>query len=336
MFPAEFAYARARSLDEALDQLDEAAEAGEEAKLIAGGQSLLPLMKLRLAVPTVLVDIAHLKEFSGELGWSAQGSRFNMLLGATTTYRTLARSRFYREGIPAERAGAGARVGIVPALTDALDVLADPQVRARGTIGGAVAHGDPAADLTAVLLALNAEVTIASRKGRHPETRLRPYPRRGTPSNVGKREVTLDGFLQGIYTTDLAADEIVTHVRIQTPGARGSAYEKFPHPASHLPLAGVCAVLRLRNGLISGAELAVTGISSRPYRARGAERLLTGASPDPDVLAAAAAQVTRLPDGTEAALLGDQHASAPYRAHLAEVLARRALARALERGRQWD
>lgn len=339
MFPADFAYARARSLNEALDLLDEAAAAGQEAKLIAGGQSLLPLMKLRLAVPAALIDIADLKEINGELGWTAQGSGFNMLLGATTTYRTLARSRFYREGIPTERAGHSAsvrhsaRVGIVPALTDALDVLADPQVRARGTIGGAVAHGDPAADLTAVLLALNAEVTIASRKGRHPETRLRPHPRRGTPSNVGKREVTLDDFLQGIYTTDLAADEIITHVRIRTPGARGSAYEKFPHPASHLPLAGVCAVLRLRDGLISGAEVAVTGISSRPYRARAAERLLTGASPAPDVLAAAAAQVTRLPDGTEASLLGDQHASAPYRAHLAEVLSCRALTRALARAR---
>ena len=335
MFPADFSYARARSLDEALDLLDEAAAADEEAKLIAGGQSLLPMMKLRLAAPQVLIDIADLKELRGG-GWTAQGSGFNVLIGALTTYRQLASSRFYSEGLPAEHGGHRGRVGIVPAITDALSVLADPQVRARGTIGGAVAHGDPASDLPAVLLALNAAVTVASRAGRHERTQLPP----GTAGpgallddipNVGKREIPLDDFLQGIYTTDLAEDEIVTHVRIRTPGARGSAYEKFPHPASHLPLAGVCAVVRLRDGLIDGAEVAVTGISPRPYRAREAERLLTGAPPAQETLAAAAAQVTRLPGGEQVSLLGDQHASAPYRAHLAEVLTRRALARAIAR-----
>ena len=335
MFPADFSYARARSLDEALDLLDEAAAADEEAKLIAGGQSLLPMMKLRLAAPQVLIDIADLKELRGG-GWTAQGSGFNVLIGALTTYRQLASSRFYSEGLPAEHGGHRGRVGIVPAITDALSVLADPQVRARGTIGGAVAHGDPASDLPAVLLALNASVTVASRAGRHEQTQLPP----GTAGsgalldnipNVGRREIPLDDFLQGIYTTDLAEDEIVTHVRIRTPGARGSAYEKFPHPASHLPLAGVCAVVRLRDGLIDGAEVAVTGISPRPYRAREAERLLTGAPPAQETLAAAAAQVTRLPGGEQVSLLGDQHASAPYRAHLAEVLTRRALARAIAR-----
>src|SRR5580704_5541555 len=335
MFPADFSYARARSLDEALDLLDEAAAADEEAKLIAGGQSLLPMMKLRLAAPQVLIDIADVKELRGG-GWTAQGSGFNVLIGALTTYRQLASSRFYSEGLPAEHGGHRGRVGIVPAITDALSVLADAQVRARGTIGGAVAHGDPASDLPAVLLALNAAVTVASRAGRHERTQLPP----GTAGsgallddipNVGKREIPLDDFLQGIYTTDLAEDEIVTHVRIRTPDARGSAYEKFPHPASHLPLAGVCAVVRLRNGLIDGAEVAVTGISPRPYRAREAERLLTGAPPTQETLAAAAAQVTGLPGGEQVSLLGDQHASAPYRAHLAEVLTRRALARAIAR-----
>jgi carbon-monoxide dehydrogenase medium subunit len=310
MFPADFAYARARSLDEALDLLDEAGAAEEEAKLIAGGQSLLPMMKLRLAAPQVLIDIADLEELRGG-GWTAQGGGFTVLIGALTTYRQLAGDRFFSEGPQDQHSGYQGRIGIAPAITDALAVLADPQVRARGTIGGAVAHGDPASDLPAVLLALNAEVTIASR--------------------AGTREMPLDDFLQGIYTTDLAEDEIVTHIRIRTPGARGSAYEKFPHPASHLPLAGVCAVVRLRDGLIDGAEVAVTGISPRPYRARVTEQLLTGAAPAPDALKAAAAQVTRLTDGQEASLLGDQHASAPYRAHLAEILTRRALARAIDR-----
>jgi carbon-monoxide dehydrogenase medium subunit len=343
MFPADFAYAHARSLDEALDLLDEAADAGQEAKLIAGGQSLLPMMKLRLAAPEVLIDIGGLKELR-TAGWTAGlGGNFNMLLGALTTYRQLDRDRFYREGHPVSAAGQEGRTGVVPAITDALAVLADPQVRARGTVGGAVAHGDPAADLPAVLLALNATVVIASRKGRHEETVLRPggheIPVRARRAgaepadrpDVGRREVPLDDFLQGIYTTDLAEDEIITHVRISTPGARGSAYEKFPHPASHLPLAGVCAVLRLKDGRIDGAEVAVTGISPRPYRARETERMLVGADPVEESFAAAAAQVTRLPDGSEATLLGDQHASAPYRAHLAEVLTRRALAKALTR-----
>ena len=308
MFPADFAYARARSLDEALDLLDEAAEAGQEAKLIAGGQSLLPMMKLRLAVPEVLIDIAGLPELKRG-PWHGDSHA----IGALTTYRQLGRQRYVdRDGTPALDGGVPSLDAGVPALADALAVLADPQVRARGTIGGAVAHGDPAADLPAVLLALNAEVIIASRAGR--------------------REVTLDDFLQGVYATDLAADEVVTHVRVDTADAQGSAYEKFPHPASHLPLAGVCALVRLRDGVIQRAVIAVTGISPRPYRAREAESLLAGAPPTPDALAAAAARVTR-PDGQEVSLLGDQHASGPYRAHLAEVLTRRALARALDRAR---
>jgi carbon-monoxide dehydrogenase medium subunit len=194
-----------------------------------------------------------------------------------------------------------------------------------------------------VLLALDAEVVIAARPGRH-EHKASPRRqimdravRHGQESNVDRQTMPLDDFLQGIYTTDLAEDEIVTHIRIDTRGARASAYEKFPHPASHLPLAGVCVTVQLRDGLIDRAKVAVTGISPRPYRARATEQLLTGAHPASDAIAAAAAQVTAaLPAGTGAgtgqvALLGDQHASAQYRAHLAEVLTRRALAKALTR-----
>jgi aerobic carbon-monoxide dehydrogenase medium subunit len=312
MFPADFAYARARSLDEAFDLLDEAAAAGEEAKLIAGGQSLLPMMKLRLAAPQVLIDIADLKELTTrEWHGSLTGGDFGCSLGALTTYRQLGRSQLVNGDLPAAREGTRGAAGGIPAVADALAVLADPQVRARGTLGGAVAHGDPAADLPAVLLTLDAQLTIASR--------------------AGERVAALDDFLQGVFTTDLAEDEIITRIRVQTADARGSAYEKFPHPASHLPLAGVCAVVRLRADRIDGAKVAVTGISPRPYRARAAEDLLKGAPPTPEALAAAAARVTMLPGGHEVSLLGDQHASAPYRAHLAEVLARRALAKAVSR-----
>jgi carbon-monoxide dehydrogenase medium subunit len=329
MFPADFAYVRARSLDEALDLVDEAAEAGDEAKLIAGGQSLLPMMKLRLAAPQVVIDIADLKELKTG-GW--YGSSHT--IGALTTYRQLGGQRFVsREGTPTLVNGTRSLAGGVPALADALAVLADPQVRARGTIGGAVAHGDPAADLPAVLLALDAEVVIAARPGRHehkasPRTQLpdRSAGGRRPESGVDTQTMLLDDFLQGIYATDLAEDEIVTHIRIDTRDARASAYEKFPHPASHLPLAGVCAVVRLRDGLIDGADVAVTGISPRPYRAREAEALLKGAPPTPEALATAAARV-----GEGVSLLGDQHASGPYRLHLAEVLTRRALQRAVAR-----
>ena len=355
MFPADFAYARARSLDDAFDLLQEAQDADQEAKLIAGGQSLLPMMKLRLAAPQTLIDIADIEDLKGIKGWTAQaaGGNLNAVIGALTTYRELGSSGLLDGGLPVVRNETHAVVGGIPAFADALAVIADPQVRARGTIGGAIAHGDPAADLPAVLLALNAEVTIASRKGKHEETRPPGHLARRRAeegSTAGKRVVPLDDFLQGIYTTDLAEDEIITHVRINTQGAGASAYEKFPHPASHLPLAGVCAVVRLRNGRIDGAEVAVTGISPRPYRARATEQFLMGITPAPDSLAAAAAKVTVdfHPQGTahvtagspgtgtgnpsgQVTLLGDQHASAPYRAHLAEVLTRRALAKAIAR-----
>jgi aerobic carbon-monoxide dehydrogenase medium subunit len=318
MFPADFAYVRARSLDDALNLLDEAMEAGDEAKLIAGGQSLLPMMKLRLAIPQVLIDIADVPELKGWAGSGARGA-LSYTIGALTTYRQLGRDSLLAGGRirSQDESAPPPRAAEIPAVADALAVLADPQVRARGTIGGAVAHGDPASDLPAVLLALDAELAIASRKG--------------------SRGALLDDFLQGIYATDLAEDEILTHIRIDTRGARGSAYEKCPHPASHLPLAGVCAIVRLREGVIEQARVAVTGISPRPFRARETERLLAGAPPAPDAIAAAAAQVTAASPGAQGAgngqvtLLGDQHASGPYRAHLAEVLTRRALARALTR-----
>ena len=285
MFPADFAYARARSLDHALTILDH--EAGQlELKLLAGGQSLLPMMKLRLAAPDLVLDIGGLAELKGVTTDGAATS-----IGALTTYRALQHDPRI--------------TGTVPAMTDALAVLADQQVRARGTIGGAVAHGDPAADLPAVLLALDAEVVITATSG----TRTTP----------------LDDFLQGIFATDLAEDEIVTAITF-TEAPAGSAYEKFEQPASHLPLAGVCAAVTIEGEVITSAKVAVTGIASRPFRAGHSERTLASAPAAPDSIAVAAARVA---EGVRP--LSDQHASGPFRLHLAEVLARRALARALTR-----
>ncbi|MGH3171594.1 MAG: FAD binding domain-containing protein [Trebonia sp.] len=291
MFPADFGYVRAESLDRALDLLARASAEGEDAKLLAGGQSLLPMMKLRLAAPETLIDIDGVPGLAG----ITRNDSGATVIGALTTYRALERHPVITARFPG--------------IADALAVLADQQVRARGTIGGCVAHGDPAADLPAVLLALDAELTIAGPAG----TRVTP----------------LDAFLQGVFTTDLAADEIVTSVTL--PAAPpGQAYEKFEQPASHLPLAGVCAVLEVNDGTVTSAKVAVTGIASRPFRALSAERSLVSAPLTPAALDKAAGTVAGTV-GEGGQLLADQHASGPYRAHLARVLARRALERAAGR-----
>ena len=286
MFPADFAYARADSLEGALGLLAAERAEGEDAKLLAGGQSLLPMMKLRLAAPETLIDIGGLGELKGVTRGEGKD-----VIGALTTYRELERDPLI--------------TATYPAIADALAVLADQQVRARGTIGGCVAHGDPAADLPAVLLALDATVTIA---GAH-----------------GTRETPLDDFLTGIYSTNLADDEIVTAITL--PAAPpGQAYEKFAQPASHLPLAGACAAIEIKDGAISVARVAITGAGPRPYRARHTERILASAQPTPSVFAAAAARA-----GDDTRPLSDQHASGPYRLHLAEVATLRALQRAIDR-----
>jgi carbon-monoxide dehydrogenase medium subunit len=290
VFPADFSYVRAASLEHALVALDH--DAGQvDIKVLAGGQSLLPMMKLRLARPQVVIDIGEVAELKG-VSTEADG---RTRIGALTTYRELQRDPRVTEAFPA--------------VKDALDVLADAQVRARGTIGGCVAHGDPAADLPAVLLALDAQVTIASR--------------------TRSRTVGLDDFLLGLYATDLAEDELVTAVTL--PAAPpGQAYEKFEQPASRLPLAGVCVVAEVQDGLIAAVRVAVTGIGPRPFRALHSERTVpthhTNPAETPIGIAASLAEHGFAP-------LADQHATGPFRVHLAEVLAQRALARAADRAR---
>jgi aerobic carbon-monoxide dehydrogenase medium subunit len=287
VFPADFCYLRAGSLAQALSLLDAAAADGDDVKLLAGGQSLLPMMKLRLATPATLIDIGGIAELTGVTVDAAGATTIKAL----TTYRALQRD---------PRVGAA-----FPAMADALAALADQQVRARGTVGGCVAHGDPAADLPAVLLALDAQVTAVSRHG--------------------TRTIALDSFLQGVFATSLAADEILTAITLPA-AAPGSAYEKFEQPASHLPLAGVCAAVTIKSGVITSAGVAVTGVAARPFRALDTERSLAPARATAAVIDAAASQVA---SGVRP--LSDQHASGPFRLHLAEVLTRRALARAVER-----
>jgi carbon-monoxide dehydrogenase medium subunit len=297
MFPADFCYVRAGSLDEALALLHSAAEGDEkgegegDAKLLAGGQSLLPMMKLRLATPGTLIDIGGLPELTG-VATDPDGAT---VIKALTTYRALQRDPLITARFPA--------------LADALAVLADQQVRARGTVGGCLAHADPAADLPAVLLADDATITLAG------------------PG--GTRRTPLDSFLRGVFATDLAPDEIVTAITLPAPpdrGRTGSAYEKFEQPASHLPLAGVCAVVTMEEGVITSAGVAVTGVAGRAFRALDTERSLASAPPSDAAFTAAASRVA-----TGVRPLSDQHATGPFRLHLAEVLTRRALRRAADR-----
>jgi aerobic carbon-monoxide dehydrogenase medium subunit len=290
MFPAGFGYLRADSLAHALSLLAAAVADGEDVKLLAGGQSLLPMMKLRLAAPETLIDIGGIRELVG-----VTSSDTKTVIGALTTYRALQHDPLI--------------TAICPAMADALAVLADQQVRARGTIGGCIAHGDPASDLPAVLLALDAELTLASPGG----TRTAP----------------LDGFLRGIFSTDLAEDEIITAVTLPAAPPPGQAYEKFEQPASHLPLAGVCVVVEVKDEVITSAKVAVTGVAGRVFRAVHTERAVASAQVTPALLDEAAAQVP-----TDVQPLSDQHASGPFRLHLARVLTRRALTRAIERARE--
>ncbi len=274
MFPADFGYARARSLDEALDLLAAAQADGEEAKLLAGGQSLLPMMKLRLATPQTLIDIAGLTELTGVS--NGDGTT----IGALTTYRALARDPL--------------AAGRLPAMTDALAVLADPQVRARGTIGGSLVHADPAADLPTAVLALGATLVVTG------------------PS--GPREVHADDFFTGFFESAVGPDEILTEVRISDQAGRaGWAYEKFVRRANDWAIvaAAVC-----------GTRVALANMGPTPPRAKATEEALASGQSIAEAAALADA-------GTEPTQ--DMHASRDYRRHLARTLTRRALEAAAAR-----
>lgn len=290
MYPAEFRYLRPAGLAEVFGALDR--HAGD-VKVLAGGQSLLPMMKLRLAAPGVLVDLAGSAELRGQ--WrTADGVR----IGALTTYRELLHSP--------------ASLALLPGVAETVDVIADPQVRARGTIGGALAHGDPTADLPAMFLALDARLRVAS-------------PR-------GERETALDGFITGLYTTDLAEDEVLTAIDVPAPPpGTGAAYDKHEQPANHQALCGVAAVLTVADGQVVRARVAMTGVSSTARRLTTLEETLIGVRVDGTALEEAAEAATQ---GVEP--LDDLHAPAAYRLQLLRVSTRRALRVAATRaGARW-
>jgi carbon-monoxide dehydrogenase medium subunit len=281
---AAFGYTRAGSIEEALQALSGSAGA----KAIAGGQSLLPLMKLRLASPDTLVDIGRLSELRG----IERLDDGRLSVGALTTYAELMDSPAIHYGV----------------LRDALPTIGDVQVRNRGTVGGAVAHADPASDLPAALLALDADLVLQSAGG--------------------TRTVKADGFFQGPFTTALGHDELLTRIILPAPrDDAGSAYASLEQPASGYAMVGVAAVLFVGAGnIIEWAGIGVTGVSDHPYRAREAEAALVGTSGSGDDIATAAG----LAVGGRT-VNSDIHAAAAYRAAMASVYTRRAIQAALAR-----
>jgi carbon-monoxide dehydrogenase medium subunit len=272
MIPAAFDYQRASSVDDAVGLLG---EHGDDAKLLAGGHSLLPLMRLRLAAPAVLIDIGRLDDLS-----YVRSDDGRVRIGALTRHHDLATSDELREQ--------------VPLLAHIAGQIGDPQVRHRGTIGGSIAHGDPASDLPAALLALRG--TLVARG----------------PS--GEREIPADEMFTGFLETALAPDEVLTEIRIPAVGSAPWGFQKFVRRAQDWAIVGCATVLG--DGTSGGPGVGLVNMGATPLRAPGVEEALrNGASPGD--AAARADEGTDPPD--------DLNASAEYRRHLAQVLVRRAL-----------
>ena len=279
MIPAQFDYEAPESLEEAVRMLH---ENGEDAKILAGGHSLLPLMKVRLAAPTVLVD---LRKIPGLHGIEQQNGGWR--IGPMTRHADL-------QDTP--------ELGVV---ARAASLIADQQVRNRGTIGGSLAHGDPASDMPAVLLALDGEVSA-----RGPN---------------GDRTISAADLFQDYLTTSLAPDEVVTEVRLPALEGYGFGYQKFTRRAEDWSMVGVCALVsRAADGTCDDVRIGLTNMGSTPLRATAAENALRGGQLDNASIAAAAEHAA---DGTDPP--GDLNATPDYKRHLARVLTRRALEEAV-------
>jgi carbon-monoxide dehydrogenase medium subunit len=285
MHPYPFEYRRASTVNEALAFL--ASE--EEPKLLAGGQSLLPVMKLRLAQPGTLIDISEIADLRG-----VRLDGDTLVIGALTTHHDLE-----TDPLIAKHA---------PLLAEAARVVGDQQVRNRGTIGGVLAHADPAADYPAGVLALEATVAATG-----PD---------------GEREIPVTEFFQGFMTSALAENELLTSIRIPILDVtRGMSYQKLANPASGYAIVGVAAVVRLAaDGSVGSLKLGLTGVGDVAYRATAVEEALAGQQPTAEAVKEAASHAV---EGVEP--LDDLHAPAAYRAKVACNLARRAIMTAVER-----
>jgi carbon-monoxide dehydrogenase medium subunit len=288
MYPSNFNYLRAGSIAEAGELLRQ----HPGAKILAGGHSLIPMLKLRLTAPSMLVDIGRIAEIKGIV---IVGDVLR--IGALTTHAELASSPLVREH--------------VPALAEAAGHVGDPAVRNRGTIGGNVAHADPASDLPTVLTALGARFELVG--------------------EAGVTTCTPETFFQGMMTTAVGEHDVVTaiEVPIRTAG-QGAAYVKFDHPASRYAVIGVAAVLTTAGGRCTAAAVAVGGLVPKPLRASSVEQALVGRALSPDTLASAAG-LTANDLGHD--ILGDLYASAEYRKAVVHVYVKRALVAAASRVR---
>ncbi|MBI3122137.1 MAG: xanthine dehydrogenase family protein subunit M [candidate division NC10 bacterium] len=247
MYPAQFDYHTPGTVKEALDLLG---KYKDDAKLLAGGHSLLPAMKFRLARPAHVVD---LRKVPGLSGIKEEGGM--LVIGAMTTHWAV-------ESSPLVKAKC-------PVLAQTAAQIGDPMVRNMGTIGGSLTHADPAADYPATIIALNAEMVLEGPKG--------------------KRTIKVDDFFKSLMTTAVGPDEILTEVRVPVCGANvGCAYMKFPHPASRFAVVGVAAVLTVEGGKVSKASIGITGAGTKAVRARGVEAALLGKALDAATIQAAA------------------------------------------------
>ena len=279
MYPAQFEYHSPATVKEALDLLG---RHKDDAKLLAGGHSLLPAMKLRLARPTHVVD---LKKVPGLTGIKEEGGV--LVIGAMTTHYAL-------ESSPVVKSKCAV-------LAQTAAMIGDPMVRNLGTIGGSLAHADPAADYPAAIIALGAEMVAEGPKG--------------------KRTIKADDFFKGLLTTALGPDEILTEVRVPVLAANaGAAYLKFPHPASRFAVVGVAAVVTVDGGKVSKASVGITGAGTHAVRAKGVEAAIAGKALDAASIQAAA---EKAPDGVD--VQADLQGSVEYKRHLLKVFAKRAI-----------
>ena len=296
MIPAMFDYFAPSTLEEATRLLK---QHGPDAKLLAGGHSLIPLMKLRLASPQVLVDLNGVADLAG-----IEESDGHLRIGAMTRHAELEASELISDRYPL--------------IADAAAVIADPLVRNRGTIGGSLAHADPAGDLASVMTALRAEVVL-----------IGPAGRRALPFGGSKNErtVPIDDFLVGLFTTALEPNEVLTEVRVPMPnGGSGGAYEKLERKVGDFATVAIAVQLTVRDGSCAEVGIALTAVGPTNIRARQAEDSLRGGNLDEQSLRAAADLAAQ-----EAQPAADLRGSEAYKRDMVRVLTLRALRRALER-----
>jgi len=285
MYSSNVDYYRAASVADAVQMLKK----NKGAKLLAGGHSLIPSMKLRVTQPTLLVDIGRIKSLSG-----IKAGKKEVKVGALTTHATVAASADLKTACPI--------------LAEAAALIADQQVRNRGTIGGSLANADPAADYPTLMVALRATITVTGSKG--------------------TRDIAADKFFKDIFTTALKSDEVITSISVPAYGnmpGMGGAYLKHRHPASSYAVVGVAAMLGVEKGMVTRAVVVVGGITANPMHAKAVESALMGMEPTEANIAAAADMMDI------EATMGDSYASSEYRAHLAKVMAKRGLMLAAQR-----